>query len=100
MAFVESLDLFLADFGTSVSWSPSAGGATQIAQAIFERPDENLMGERVRSREYQLTLRSDRLQQRDQRVADQTGGAAGTLFQGVVELDAMHGCSYRKVNRH
>lgn len=61
MAFVESLDLFLADFGTSVSWTPSAGGATQIAQAIFERPDENLLGDRVRSREYQLTLRSDRL---------------------------------------
>ncbi len=62
MAFVESLDLFLADFGTSVSWSPSAGGATQIAQAIFERPDENLLGDRVRSRDYQLTLRSDHLQ--------------------------------------
>lgn len=61
MALVEPLDAFLADFGTAVSWSPSAGGATQVAQAIFERPDENIMGDRVRSREYQLTLRSDRL---------------------------------------
>lgn len=62
MAIVEPLDLFLADFGVAVSWTPSSGGATQIAKAIFERPDENLLGDRVRSREYQLTLRSDRLQ--------------------------------------
>lgn len=77
MAFVESLDLFLADFGTSVSWSPSAGGATQIAQAIFERPDENLLGDRVRSREYQLTLRSDRLPGCD---AGETVGIAGQNY--------------------
>lgn len=62
MALVEPLDVFMADFGTEIRWTPSAGGAMQIAQAIFERPDENLLGDRVRSREYQLTLRSDRLQ--------------------------------------
>lgn len=62
MPLSESLDVFLSDFGSSVSWSPSAGGATQTAAAIFEKPDENIMGDRVRSRDYQLTLRSDRLQ--------------------------------------
>ena len=62
MALAEALDVFLSDFGSSVSWSPSAGGATQTAVAIFEKPDENIMGERVRSRDYQLTLRSDHLQ--------------------------------------
>ena len=62
MALVEPLDVFMADFGTEIRWTPSAGGAMQIAQAIFERPDENMLGDRVRSREYQLTLRSDRLQ--------------------------------------
>lgn len=61
MALVEPLDAFLADFGTVVSWLPSGGGAMQTALAIFERPDENILGDRVRSREYQLTLRSDRL---------------------------------------
>jgi len=50
MAFVENLPAFFADFGVTTV----AGGFTTLA--IFDAPDENVLGSRVQSAEYTITF--------------------------------------------
>lgn len=52
MALIESLDVFLADFGTTVTKST---GATFTA--IFDHPDEIIAGGMVMTTSYKLTAK-------------------------------------------
>jgi hypothetical protein len=50
MAFVENLSVFFEDFGVTVV----AGALTTLA--IFDMPDENVLGDRVQSTEYTIVF--------------------------------------------
>jgi hypothetical protein len=54
--FASDAATFLADFGDSVSWSPSAGGPTVTGLMIFDQPDLDLASGEIISREYQVTF--------------------------------------------
>lgn len=50
MAFAESLDVFFADFGDDATWN----GLTQ--KVLLDAPTEEILGGRVLSAEYVITL--------------------------------------------
>lgn len=51
--FDDHAGIFLADFGSSTRWTPSAGGAAVTGLMLLDRPDEVLDGEAI-SRQYQV----------------------------------------------
>lgn len=56
--FSQDAAVFLADMGSSVSWTPSAGGATVTGKMIFDRPADMLDGGETLSNQYQVTLQA------------------------------------------
>jgi hypothetical protein len=60
MAFTERLQDFFAveDFAIVALWTPSAGGAQQSANVIYDSPDQGIWGDTVMTTEYAITMRA------------------------------------------
>lgn len=54
--FAADASIFLADFGSPVSWTPSAGGTVVTGLMLFDQPDADIQGGEVASREYEVTF--------------------------------------------
>lgn len=50
--FAEDLNFFLADFGVPASCND------HVATVLFDRPDADILGERVKTTKYQITFRT------------------------------------------
>lgn len=49
-------DIFLADLGDPVTWTPTAGGAAKAGLMIFDQQVESIEGGEKLSRQYKVTL--------------------------------------------
>ena len=73
--FVENLPAFFQDFGITAT----ANGYTTLA--IFDAPDENVMGQRVQSAEYTITFPTGALGNLTSNVAVTVNGVAYKVRQ-------------------
>lgn len=55
MAFTEDLEAFLEDFGLPAKCGDS------VATVLFDRPEANILGDRVQSTKYSITFRTGEL---------------------------------------
>lgn len=56
--FASDAQTFLADFGDSMAWNPSSGGAAVAGMVLFDEGDSGADGGNHISREYTLTLQT------------------------------------------
>lgn len=54
MDFAADLSIFYADFGLTVTHTPTGGGASAVGLAIFDQPGMALIGGEVLSTDYSL----------------------------------------------
>jgi hypothetical protein len=48
--------VFFEAFAVDAAWTPSTGGGPYAARVILDSPDQTIMGDRVMSTEYLITL--------------------------------------------
>ena len=83
MAFQETLPTFFLDFGITVT----AGSVSTLA--IFDAPDNTVLGERVQSAEYSITYIAGSLGALAYHSAVAVSGTPGAQFDGNYQLRAI-----------